>query len=204
MAKTTDAVLADLQSIGAVGRSQKTPVIPDATVTEVEIEQGPPSVWLRDRRRGRTVEAVDDALRYLDDAMHGLEGVREAFVALRRVWESEDEADESTEWPIEASEPPLEAPEAPEPPPVPSDPERVVQDAQPPVVMDEAELDRAREAARQKILGLDIPPEQRAAADEAADVPYVGQVRALLSGQEPEEITIGTVGTTKLSFPVED
>ena len=70
---------------------------------------------------------------------------------------------------------------------------------------DEEILNRAREAARRKILGEDLTPEQRAAAEgEEDDVPFVGQVRALPVGQEPEEITIGTVGTIKPSFPAEE
>lgn len=196
MTKTTDTVLNDLKRVGAVGGLPKTPAISESLVTEVEIEKGPPSVSLRDLRGGRTVEAVDEAVACLDDAVRGLEGVREALVRLRRVWEPVEEADDGPGTVLETPETVLRGSETPEAPSTPSLPQEL-QEADPEAVA------RARESARRKILGEDIPSEQRAADEDEDDTPYVGQTRALPPGQEPEEISLGVVGTTKPSFPTE-
>jgi hypothetical protein len=87
---------------------------------------------------------------------------------------------------------------------MPSEPQKSSQSAQRPAILSPEDIAHARELARRKILGEDLPPEQRAMLEEEDDAPFVGQVRAHLPGQEPEEITIGTVGTIKPSFPVEE
>jgi len=204
MAKTNaDDVLADLKSVGAVGGPTKTPDISESVVTEVEIEQGPPSVSVRDLRGGRAVEAIDAALEGIDEAVRGLEATREALVYLRRVWEPVDSAEEPLDVPVETPETVLSGPEPPEAPSTSQTSAEPSEGSQEPREVTPEEIARVRELARRKILGEDMTPEQRAAAEEEDSAPFVGQVRALPPGQEPEEITIGTVGTIKPSFPAE-
>lgn len=200
MAKNTDDVLAELKRVGAVGGPPKAVAVSDAVVTEVEIEQGPPSVHLRDLRGGLAAEALDDAVRHLDGVMGELTGLRESLVRLRMVWAPVEDDEEPETAPVAAPEAPLSVPEPVEgastPPEPPSAPE-----ASP----DEETLARAREAARRKILGEDIPEGERSKmhGEEEEDVPFVGMERALPPDRQPEEITIGTVGKIKPSFPVE-
>lgn len=196
MDKNSDDVLAELKLVGAVGRPPKAPV---PLVVEVE-KVVPVSVEPLDTRGEVSIQAIDAAIAELDDAMRGLEATRETLVHLRRMLEPEQVEAEN---PVEAPETPQSAAKKPEGVPVPSDPERAVAAIQEPVTYTPDEIARAREAARRKILGEDLPPEQRAMLEED-NTPFVGQVRAHLPGQEPEEITIGTVGTIKPSFPVEE
>ena len=187
----TDDVLADLKRVGAVGAPPPAPV-----PVVVEVEKRVPEPTPADAQRAEAVETVDVAIEALDGVVRGLEELREALVHLRKVWAPGEEA------PVAAPEPPLSASEASEGPPVPQEPPSPPEAPQEP---DEETLARAREAARRKILGEDLTPEQREAVqDDEDDVPFVGQVRALPVGQEPEEITIGTVGTIKPSFPAEE
>jgi len=195
--KNPDDVLAELENVGAVGGPLKAPAILEDLVTEVTIEKGPPSVVLRDLRGGQAVEALDSAVRHLDAAIGELTGLRESLVRLREVWEPVGAAPipkVAVETPETASKPP-DASEAPSPPQAPSTP---VEPQQEPLGDD---YERAREAALRKIRGEDIP---ETAFDEEDDVPFVGQTRAPLLGQEPEEVTIGTVGTIEPNFPVEE
>lgn len=205
MAKTnTDDVLADLKMVGAVGGAPKAPVFPENMVTEVEIEQGPPSVALRDLRGAKATEAIDGAVRHIDDAMRSFEGLREALGFLREVWAPVEDADEGLETVLETPQTALEsvgATEAPSTPPSPPKPTEGVQE--PPIHNEEAHA-RAREAARRKILGEDIPEGERASVEAEEAIPFVGMERALPPGQEPEETTIGTVGKIKPSFPAEE
>lgn len=195
----TGDVLDDLKRIGAVGGPLKTQAISDAVVTDVEIDQGVPGAVLRDLRGPHAVEAIDDAVRHLDDAVRAFEGLREALGNLRQVW-SPVEGDE--ELSFDAPERATVASEAPKGSS--SGPPRLmtVASAQEAPDIDPEALARAREMARRKILGEDIPPEQR--GEDEDDVPYVGQTRALSIGMEPEEVTIGTVGTIKPSFLAEE
>jgi len=202
MAKKTDDVLADLKRVGAVGGSPKTPSISEAIVTEVEIEQGAPGAVLRDLRGERAVEAIDDAVRHLDDAMRAFEGLRESLVHLRRVWEPVSGDEVPSFQAPETPETALDGLERPGAPPMPPNPQGPPEADRGPQDVDPEAIARAREMARRKILGEDIPPEQR--KEDEDDVPYVGQTRALPPGMEPEEITIGTVGTIKPSFPAEE
>ena len=197
MAKTTDDVLADLKRVGAVGAPPPPPV-----PFVVEVEKGvPESIEPVDSRGAESVEAIDAAISGLDDAVRGLEGAREALVRLRRTWEP---SEDRTKAPVEAPEASLSASKASEAHPVAAEPQRPPEPSHEPQEVDEETLARAREAARRKILGEDLPPEKRAAMEEEDDVPFVGQDRALPPGMEPEEITIGTVGTIKPSFPAEE
>ena len=188
-------VLAELAELGALGGPETPP--PSAPVTVVEVEQGPPSVELRDRRGPQAVEAIDAAVAHLSKVAESLEGARKALLQLREVWQAVEES--APELPLsapETPEPAAEAPEAAAPPPTPP--------AAPPAA-GETDLDRAREMARRKILGEDLTDAQREAVDAEEDVPFVGQERATLPGQQPEgEVTIGTLGTIKPDFGGED
>lgn len=209
MAKSADDVLAELEKVGAVGAPPKTPSVPALAVTEVEMDQGPPSADLIDLRGEHAVGAVDDALRALDDTVRGLEGVREALVRLRRVWEDFDGV-------VAGAEVLPEGPEAAEAPSVPPEPEQASETlVEPPphysglskaAFEDPEAYKRAIEAARTKILGEGRTPEQwdDERGEDEDNVPYVGQVRALPPDREPEEVTIGTVGKIKPSFPAEE
>ena len=202
--RKTDDVLAELKSLGAVGGPPETPAISEAVVTEVEIEQGPPSVALRDLRGGRTLAAVDEAIAGLDQIVRGAEATREALVHLRRVWEPVEGAEESPGEPLETPETALGGSEPAEGPSMPSEPGKPAEGVQEPQEASPEALARAREMARRKILGEDIPQGQRGEDGEEDNVPFVGQTRAVPMGEEPEEITIGTVDTIKPSFPAED
>jgi hypothetical protein len=195
MDKNSDDVLAELKLVGAVGRPQKALVPVVVEVEKVVSEGVVPFV----RGRG-SAEALDVVIEGLDEAMRGLERAREALVHLRRSQRTE----ELPETPPVAPEPPMNASERVEVAPMPSEPQKSSQSAQRPAILSPEDIAHARELARRKILGEDLPPEQRAMLEEEDDAPFVGQVRAHLPGQEPEEITIGTVGTIKPSFPVEE
>lgn len=198
-----DDVLADLKRVGAVG-GPKTPAISEAAIESIEIERGAPGPVLRDLRGGRAVGAIDNAVRHLDDAVRALEGVRESLVHLRQVWEPVGEDEEGV---FEAMGPPetaLGSLEEEESPPIPGNSPTPLGGAQSPAAVDPEALAAAREMARRKILGENMPPEHRAKMEAEDDVPFVGQDRALPPGRGPEEITIGTVGRIKPSFPVEE
>jgi hypothetical protein len=199
MDNNVDSVLAELKTVGALGVPQQSPRAPVEAITEVQIEQGPPSPVLRDLRGPKTVAAVDEAVAALDVAVRGLEGARAALMRLREVWEPAEDAEPlqvALETPLTAAEAPATPVEAPEGAATPSEPPEGTQS--PP---DDEQYARARENALRKIRGEDVP---EAGADDEDNVPFVGQVRATLPGQEPEEVTIGTVGTIKPNFPTEE
>jgi len=184
--KSVDDVLAELKGLGAVGGLK--PEVEPSTALAAEVEPGSHGFRV-DPRVGQAVGVIEDAVRSLDDAIRGLEGVREALVRLHGVWSSG-----------EAQEAPLTSavdPGAPAPEPV-VEPVRAPTSPVSDVPRDNDAYMKAREAARRKILGEGLPA--GAEEDDEENVPFVGQVRALPPGQEPEEITIGTVGTTKLDL----
>lgn len=199
MAKNPDEVLAELKQVGALGGLPKPPVVPD-----VEIEQEVPHEPPLDPRGDLSRVALDDAVRYLDGAVREMTGLREALASLREVWE-----------PVETTESPVGVPVVPpesllsiskrvegtSKPLVPVEPPEPTSDAP-----DEETVARARAAARRKILGEDIPEDElaRLHGEVEEDVPFVGAERARMPGQEPQEITVGTVGRIKPSFPVEE
>lgn len=183
-----DDILEQLKDVGALGGAAKAPSVPATTVLEVDIEQGAPSAEMRDLRGEQTVEAIDALLYHLD-------GMRESLIKLRTVWQAEDESPADV---LDALETPETATMTSGAPEVPSEPPKAQKTTQ---GRSEEEYERAREAAIRKIRGDDVP---EGALDEEEDVPFVGQVRALPVGQEPEETTIGTVGKIKPSFPVEE
>lgn len=191
--KQADEVLKELARVGAVGGSRKTPVSPEASVTEVVIERGPPSTRLRDQRGAEVVQALDDALRYLDAVLTAVAGLRESLVHVRDVWCPLIEVEEGLE---EAQDGPEEVRSAPEAlakvlPPSPASPAR-------PGAPAGQDYERARLAALRKIRGEDVDVRPGESED---DIPFVGQVRALPVGQESQEVSLGTVGTIKPSFP---
>lgn len=191
-----DDVLAELKSIGALGRPKTAVVLP--RVGGVDVEEAAPEAPLVDQRGEVMIGLLSDALTHLDSVAEGLTELRNDLAAIRRVWTTD---------PVEAPESPREVlvrPEevvaatepvaAPEPPSEPSQPE-----------IGEEERQAVLEAARRKIRGEDLTPDQRAKAwaEEEASIPAVGEDRA-----RPEvdsgEITIRTVGTVKPSFPAEE
>jgi len=135
--------------------------------------------------------------------VRAFEGLREALTRLREVWAPVDDVDEGLETVLETPETPLESAEATEAPSTPLSPPKPSEGTQEPPIPDEEALARAREAARRKILGEDIPEGEREGDEAEENVPFVGMERAMPPGQEPEEITIGTVGKIKPSFPAE-
>ena len=190
---SVDKVLDELKSVGAVGGLEKT-VQALTTVDEVVIDRGAPSAPMRDLRGSLAVDAVDEALAQIDVAVEALNAMKGALGRLRDVWTPSEAFDEEDvlegATPSEAPQPPSQREEAPKAP----------------VALDTGNetYERAREAALRKIRGDDIPEEKRTALEEDDDVPYVGQERAVPSGQEPTEVSLGTVGTIKSSFPLED
>lgn len=191
MARNADEVLNELRSVGAVGGLEKTARA--SNIEEVIIDQGPPVAALRDLRGPRAVEAIDSALVQLGIAVEALQGAREALGELRGVWARPEDYDTPEPQEIDTGEEIDPAPETEEPKPV-----QMVS-----TEIDEDTYRRAREAALRKIRGEDISKEQLARLEKEDDVPFVGQERALPPGQEPEEISLGTVGTIKPSFPLE-
>lgn len=181
-----DHILEQLKDVGALGGPAKAPSIPATKVLEVDVEHGVPSAEMVDLRGEQTVEAIDSMLYHLD-------GLREALLKLRSVWQSEEESVDA----LEALETPETAVASAGSPEVPSAAPKAQEAAPAPT---DDEYRRAREAAIRKIRGDDLPD---GTFDDEEDVPFVGQVRALPAGQEPDEVTIRTVGTIKPSFPVE-
>lgn len=181
-----DDVLQDLRSMGAVGAPPKAPMEPVVKVAEVTVEQGPPSAPLVDLRGDRTVAALDDAITGLRGMMREMTHTLEALERLKTVWSPG----------VEVSTIPVKEEVA-----VPKVMEPV--QALPPseLTQDEAYA-RAREAAIRKIRGGTSPQGPPMEEDED-NIPFVGQVRVVPMGQEPEEVTIGTVGKIKPSFPME-
>lgn len=195
MDRRADDVLAELEGLGALGVPQS--LAPP--VTEVVIEQGPPSAEIRDIRGPETVAAIDEALLGLDDAVNALERVKAALIRFREVWEPEETLPEPPETVLKVVK------DSPTPAalPQPSEPSEGPTDLVPPALGHFASGDdylRAREAAVRKIRGDDLP------GDEGDDdnIPFVGQERAVPMGQEPDEVTIRTVGTIKPNFPTEE
>lgn len=187
MVMNSDEVLADLKRIGAVGAPPPAPIpMPVPMPVVMEVEKRVSETLLDDSRQAEMFEAVDEAIDALDGVVRGLGELREALTRLREIGSLE-----MPPGPVDAAD---NTPEPPEPLEALEEPQRYDAEA----------FERAREAARRKILGEDLPPENRAALDEDDDVPFVGQGRALPPGMEPEEIIIGTVGKIKPSFPVEE
>lgn len=186
-----DEVLQDLKDVGAVGVPYKAPSTPVVRVAEVTVEQGPPQAPLVDLRGEYVVRAIDETLQYIDGMARELVGMRGALERLKEVWTVEASTMESVtvDTPMEQPELPEESVSAPK---VPA-PKAIGEDA----------YARAREAALRKIRGggvdHNLPLEE-----EDDNIPFVGQVRALPPGQEPEEFTVGTLGKIKPSFPVEE
>lgn len=190
-----DDVLAELKSIGALGKA-KTPPAP--RVDEVDVEEAAPEASLIDQRGEAMVGLLTDAIDHLEGAVEHLTELKSDLEAIRRVWTTD---------PVEASESPQEVlvrpetavvptapPRAPESPPEPEEPQ-----------LSEEQRQAAIEAARRKIRGEDLTPDQRAKAwaEEEASIPAVGEDRAKPE-TETGEISIGTLGTMKPSFPVEE
>lgn len=201
-------VLDELRGLGAVGPVAKTP--PTAVrIEEVEVEQGPPSARLLDRRGLISAELLRDAVRHIDDMTRAMEGLRETLGRLTQVWGGLDLEPEDGEEPEEGPERGLETPEtvrsAVRVPEGPSEDRALTRPQSPPAALPPDPSDEqyraALDAARKKIRGEDAPPPED---DEEDDVPFVGQVRALPPGAEPEEVSLGTVGQVRPSFPVEE
>lgn len=181
--KSADEVLADLEVVGAVGESQ-TPVVVPMIVDEVVIEQGPPSVTLKDLRGDRSVEILSEALNHIDEAVRVFTNLRKTLEVLREVWAPVDVvSDDQKRYQTEAiSSLNLSEPGS----------------------VSEEEYVKAREKALRKIRGEGTTREKQKEFEDEENIPYVGQIRAIPVGQEPEEVTIGTIGTIKPSFPVEE
>lgn len=193
--KTTDAVLADLEHIGAVGGSPAGPDSPVQVAAQV-MAQEVPVVDVRDLQGEKAVEAIERAQVWLQEAAQALQEASNALGGLRgvRAPVERDGPPDTPEPPAEPlAEEPAEPPEEREALPLPS-PSEIAQDT----AVDEA-YRRAREAALRKIRGEDTQSEQ---GDED-DVPFVGQIRACPESWGTGEVSLGAVGVVKPSPPVE-
>ena len=193
MSTNANSVLAELKSIGALGRL-KTPALPEPEPEPIP-EQGVEPVI--DRRAEVTATLLESSVEHLDSAIEALEDMRENLVAMHKLWLGESGAEEdplvrpeefkplSVVAPVPASEPAVEVATA----------------ATEPV--NEEERLKVLEAVRRKIRGEDLSADEKAKAwaEEEAATPMVGSVRA--QPDNAEEITIRTLGAAP-SLPTEE
>lgn len=192
---SADDVLAELKSIGALGKPKAPPA---PRVEKVNVEEAAPEVPLIDQRGEAMVGLLTEALDHLDTTVESLSGLRDTIRAIRQVWTAPEDA-EAPESPQEALVRPGavglgSTPEdASEPPPEPAAQE-----------FSEEERTAALEAARRKIRGEDLTVDQQAKAwaEEEASIPTVGADRAL--AETTGETSVRSMGTIKPSFPVEE
>jgi hypothetical protein len=193
-------VLAELKSIGALGRPAAPKAPAPARVDEVAVEEAAPEAPLIDKRGEAMVALLTDAIERVSTSIKAQEGLREVLMTMRQVWTTET-FEEPQEAPQEALQRPPKAAPAPKAPPTPSAPPEGVSPGG--VDLKDPVYQKAREAALRKIRGEDIPPEALAAARRAEmEEDRRGTIRATLDPSEGET-TVGTLGTIKPSFPEE-
>lgn len=203
-----DDVLSELEGLGALGGSEKTPPF-KTQIEAVLIDKGLPEIGERDER---IVQALGTARHGLDTAIAGLVEMGKALDVLLATWSPNDQEGNVVPHSI-----PLETPEtvqesvqviaAPRSTESASSSVRSSQGAGKPDSSDPV-YQAAREAAIKKIRGEDIPEDahrqaegKRLRAEEEDDARFIGHDRAV--SNRSEEVSIRTVGVVKPSFSAE-
>jgi hypothetical protein len=189
-----DRVLKELQGLGALG-------LPKKPGTSLEESDHPSGTWEQDPRIGPTLEALDHVRGLWNDLLKAQVVFERALGALLDIWVSEGREgfSEGSSDDVGASAVASGADSAPLPA------LKVVREPGSEKPGEDA-IQRAREAARRKILGEDLTEDDRQrllAENEEDDTPFVGQIRARVATMSTGEAMVGTLGKIKASLPTE-